>query len=414
MRNIGIIGAGQAGLQLGFMLLAKGYSVTLYSDRTPEQIFNAKLMAVAYLFGRAYGYEQELGLGFWDRRGHFAAGGDLNVCPAPGQRALTVQGRFFSPGMALDLRAKYAHWLAEFERRGGAVVIDDVHEEELDALARLHDLVLVSTGRNSFTHLFETDVARSPHTRPPRHLTAMIVRGMKPLPDTPFPALKFVLTPGHGEFFSMPYHDRLRGPLYSLLIEAIPGQGMDRFWGLTTAREVMARTRELLHDYAPWLDERVKDAAIVDESSWHCGAYTPTVRTPVGTLSSGRQVMGLGDAVILNDPIAGQGLNCAAKMAHHVGQAILAHGAEPFTADWMRQTFESFWRDEGQYITAFTNMLLQPPPPHMQQFLGAASQVPALADTFFDNFAEPPRFWPWIVSPAETQALIQRLSAATG
>jgi NADPH-dependent glutamate synthase beta subunit-like oxidoreductase len=45
MRNIGIIGAGQAGLQLGFMLLAKGYSVTVYSDRSAEQIFNARLSA---------------------------------------------------------------------------------------------------------------------------------------------------------------------------------------------------------------------------------------------------------------------------------------------------------------------------------------------------------------------------------
>lgn len=411
MRNIGIIGAGQAGLQLGFTLLAKGYSVTVYSDRTPEQIFNGKLTATPYLFGRAYEYERELGLDFWDPRGHFSQGGDLDVCSAPGQRALNVQGRILSPGIALDLRVKYARWLAEFERRGGTVVIDDMDEEELDALAPQHELVLVSTGRNSFTHLFERDLERSPHTRPARHLTAMILRGMKPLNDSPFPALKFILTPGHGEYFSMPYYDRIRGPLYCILIEAIPGQGMDRFWGITNTREVMARARDLIRDYSPWLAERVKDAAIVDESSWLTGAVTPTVRKPVGTLPSGRQVMGLGDAIILNDPIAGQGLNCAAKMAHHVAEAILAHGAEPFSGDWMRQTFESFWQHEGQYITAFTNMLLQPPPPHVQQLLGAASQVPALADTFFDNFGAPQRFFPWITSPEETQALVQRTSA---
>lgn len=33
MKKIGIVGAGQAGLQLGFELLAKGYQVTLYSDK---------------------------------------------------------------------------------------------------------------------------------------------------------------------------------------------------------------------------------------------------------------------------------------------------------------------------------------------------------------------------------------------
>jgi hypothetical protein len=99
-------------------------------------------------------------------------------------------------------------------------------------------------------------------------------------------------------------------------------------------------------------------------------------------------------------------------MAHHVGQALLAHGDAPFTADWMRQTFDGFWNSDAQYITGFTNMLLQPPPPHVQQYLGAATQVPALADAFFDNFGEPQRFWPWITSPEQTAAVIQKASTA--
>jgi predicted dinucleotide-binding enzyme len=37
MKNISIIGAGQAGLELGFMLLAEEHSITIYSDRTPEK-----------------------------------------------------------------------------------------------------------------------------------------------------------------------------------------------------------------------------------------------------------------------------------------------------------------------------------------------------------------------------------------
>jgi hypothetical protein len=42
--------------------------------------------------------------------------------------------------------------------------------------------------------------------------------------------------------------------------------------------------------------------------------------------------------------------------------------------------------------------------------MGAASQVPAVADMFFSNFAEPQDFWPWILSPEETEARIGRLS----
>lgn len=412
MRNIGIIGAGQAGLLLAFTLRAKGYAVTLYSDRTPEQIFNARLSATTYLFGRGYQYERELGLDFWGGQGEYPVGGDLDVCAAPGQRVLRVQGRMRSPGMAIDLRVKHARWLAELERRGGTVVVQDINLEALDALSARHDLMLVTTGRNSFTQLFERDAERSQHSRPPRNLTAMIVGGMKPWHETPFSALKFILTPGHGEYFSMPYHDRVRGPMLSILIEAIPGQGLDRFVGVTQAREVWARTKELVHDFSPWLEDRLEGGTIFDESSWLVGSFTPTVRKPVGRLPSGRAVMGLGDAVLLNDPVAGQGLNCASKAAHALSEAILAHGDRPFTEDWMRETSEHFWRTEGQYITAFTNMLLQAPPPHIQQFLGAASQVPALADTFFSNFAEPQDFWPWIASPAETEALIQQSRAA--
>lgn len=411
MRNVGIIGAGQAGLQLGFMLLAKGYSVTVYSDRSPEQVFNAKLASTAAQFGRASMYERELGIDFWQPRGgHVLAGGDLDVCPEPGQRALSVRGRISTPGFALDGRAKYARWLCEFESRGGQVIVGDVGLDALDALAPRHDLVLVSTGRNSFNQLFERDAERSPHTRPQRQLTAMIVEGMKPLYETPYAALKFILTPGHGEYFSMPYHDRIRGPLYCLLFEAVPGGAMDRFSGVATAREAMDVARGIVSDYSPWVADRLKDAHIVDESSWLNGAFAPTVRKPVGTLPSGRYVMGLGDAVILNDPIAGQGLNCASKMANYVGRAILAQGARPFTREWMNETFEDFWRRDGQYITGFSNMLLQPPPPHVEQLLGAAAQVPNVANMFFSNFAEPQYFWPWIESPNATEAHIQRLS----
>ncbi|RKH86969.1 FAD-binding oxidoreductase [Corallococcus sp. AB045] len=412
MRDIGIIGAGQAGLQLGFGLLEKGYTVTVYSDRTPEQIFNARLAATTYLFGRAHQYEQELGLDFWKGPGEYARGGDLDVCAAPGQRAIRVQGRILNPGKSLDLRAKYSRWLAEFERRGGSVVVRDVDVDALEVLATGHDLVVVTTGRNSFTRLFERDAERSVHTQPPRNLAAMIVTGMKPLHETPYPALKFILTAGHGEYFAMPYFDRIRGPLNCLLLEAIPGQGLDRFGGVSTAREAMERMKQVLRDFSPWVAERLEGASIVDESSWLTGAFTPTVRKPVGRLPSGRTVMGMGDVVMLNDPIAGQGLNSASKQAHAMTQAILAHGDQPFTPDWMEQTFEHFWRTEGQFITAFTNMLLQPPPPHVLRYLGAASAVSPLADMFFDNFGEPQRFWPWIASPDETEARIQHAAAA--
>ena len=38
MKRIAIVGAGQSGLQLGLGLLAAGYEVTMFSNRTGEDI----------------------------------------------------------------------------------------------------------------------------------------------------------------------------------------------------------------------------------------------------------------------------------------------------------------------------------------------------------------------------------------
>ncbi|ENW26514.1 hypothetical protein F924_02749 [Acinetobacter lwoffii ATCC 9957 = CIP 70.31] len=64
---------------------------------------------------------------------------------------------------------------------------------------------------------------------------------------------------------------------------------------------------------------------------------------------------------MVNDPIAGQGANNATRMVEHYLQAILAHGDEAFTAEWMTQVFDDFWEYSGRYTTEFTNLLLNPP-----------------------------------------------------
>lgn len=411
MRSIAIVGAGQAGLQIAFGLQRHGYDVTLFSERTPEQILNSRLPATAVLFERGTRYEQELGISFWKDEAPSAAGAHFDLCIAPGQRVLTVAGRVAGQGVSVDLRLKFSRWLTEFERRGGKVVIQELGAADLDALASRHDLVLVASGKGTLSRLFPRDDARSVHTKPTRHIAAMMLSGVKPWPDVAYPVIKFILTATDGEIFWMPNYDRLKGPAVGLLVEAKPGSELDCLSDVKSGREAVTRLKALVHRFAPWADEVLKDAEVTDESAWLTGAFTPTVRQPSARLPSGGLVMGVGDAAILNDPVAGQGLNCASKMAHFVTEAILAHGARPFTEDWMREVSDGFWEKDGRWITAFSNLLLEPPPPHVQQVLGAASQVPAIADAFFDNFTEPQRFWPWIADPVEAQAFIQRMSA---
>ena len=78
------------------------------------------------------------------------------------------------------------------------------------------------------------------------------------------------------------------------------------------------------------------------------------------TLPSGKLVFGLGDAVVVNDPVTGQGSNNATKAAKVYLDAILAHGDAPYTRAWMEQTFERYW-DYAKWVVQWTNPLLLPP-----------------------------------------------------
>src|SRR5438094_10572490 len=65
MKRIAIIGAGQSGLQLGIGLLDAGYEVTLYSDRSADDIQRGHVLSSQCMFDSALETERELGLNYW-------------------------------------------------------------------------------------------------------------------------------------------------------------------------------------------------------------------------------------------------------------------------------------------------------------------------------------------------------------
>ena len=115
----------------------------------------------------------------------------------------------------------------------------------------------------------------------------------------------------------------------------------------------------------------------------------------------------MADAVVLNDPITGQGSNNAAKCAEVYLEAILARGDEQFTAEWMQQTFDRYWRGYAQWVTQWTNALLAPPKPHVLELLGAAAELPSLAGTIVNGFDDPRAFFPWWFDPDEAARLLE-------
>lgn len=150
---------------------------------------------------------------------------------------------------------------------------------------------------------------------------------------------------------------------------------------------------------------------LTDELAWLKGGVAPTVRKPVAYLPSGKAVMALGDAAISYDPIAAQGANSASKMAHHVLQHIIAHKDRPFVAEWMTETFETYWENEAQYMQAFTSALLEPITPAAAAVLQAGAQHEAIASEFFSNFNNPRDYWPWLIDENEARKWIAEKTA---
>lgn len=412
MKKIAIIGGGQGGLHLGFGLLEQGHQVTLYNDRSPGEILSSRLPSTAYVFNEVCQMEYELGLNFWEEESKLGEGMLFDFREPSGQSLLTLVGHLHErAGRAMDQRTKFSRWMQEFERRGGSLVIQTVTQPILDDIAKDNDIAFVASGRSTLNSLFERDAQRSLHEKPPRHITAMVLHNPALLKDRPWPRidfrpLRFNFIRNEGEFFSLPFYSHIRGDCRSFLFEARPGSSMDVFQGANDGHTVVGLARQILEKFAPDDAALFEGAELIDANAWLKGEFTPTVRNPLGHLPSGRVVMGIGDTVCLNDPIASQGANNASRMANHILSRIAHSSAVELDASWMQHVFDTFWEESAQYATSFTNTLLQDPSDNLLKLLSAASQNRSFADHFVRCFERPDEFWPWIADPLEADKLI--------
>jgi hypothetical protein len=415
MRRIAIIGAGQAGLQLALGLQQHGYFVTLVADRTPEQVETGRVMSTQALFHDACQLERQQELNFWEERCPPIEGIALSV-PHPeiaGEKALAFEARLDHPAYSVDQRVKFASWQREFVVRGGQIIIEHAGVQTAERLSDSHDLTLIATGKGDLGQLFERDASRSPYTRPQRHLALAYLKGV--LPRTGHSAVAFNLIPGAGEIFLIPGLTRTVDgawlPYENLLIEAVPGGSLDVFQDVRDPHEQLRLMLGLIENFCPWEYGRVEEAELTDPLATLTGNVTPQVRRPVATLASGRLVLGLGDTLVVNDPVTGQGSGNAARAAALYLERILWQGERPFDRTWMNDTFEDYW-GYAQYVTQWTNTLLAPPPAHLLEVLGAAQTQPGVAKAFVNGFNHPPQFFPWISSPQEAARFIDRHSTA--
>ena len=212
--------------------------------------------------------------------------------------------------------------MEEIEHRGGKVVVRSATVEDLEDLARDHDLVVVSTGRGGLTSLFERDADRSPYDAPQRVASLTYLHGVAPARRGPGPALP--LGRGRRRVLHVPRADRRRA------LRHRRRRGRARRAARLLGRrdhpaEHLAVLRSALAEHFPSEAARLAGAALVDDHSVLRGRITPAVRRPVGTLPSGAPVLGMADVVVLNDPLTSQGSNNAIKSASFYLEAIAAH-----------------------------------------------------------------------------------------
>jgi 2-polyprenyl-6-methoxyphenol hydroxylase-like FAD-dependent oxidoreductase len=407
MRKIIIVGAGQAGLQLGVGLLDAGYDVTIVSNRTGDQIRNGKVMSSQCMFGGALARERALGLNLWDAECPPVEGISFTVPDGEGGKAISWASRVDVPAQSVDQRVKMPAWIAEFERRGGKLEPADAGVDDLETYTREADLVVVAAGKGDIAKLFTRDAGRSTYDAPQRALALTYVNGLTPRPE--HSAVSFNLVPGVGEYFVFPALTT-SGPCEIMVFEGVPGGPFDSWGDVRTPAEHLAHSRALLQQYLPWEAERATDVTLTDDNGILAGRFPPTVRHPVGVLPSGAVVLGLADVVVLNDPITGQGSNNASKCAASYLNSILEHRDAPFDAAFMQATFERYW-DYARYVAEWTNALLAPPPPHVLDLLGAAGANPRIARRFANGFDDPRDFHHWFLDPAAAAAYLAEAAA---
>jgi 2-polyprenyl-6-methoxyphenol hydroxylase-like FAD-dependent oxidoreductase len=403
-KKVAIVGSGQAGLQLAFSLLANGYTVTVVSDRTPEQIETGKISATAALFWRGQEYERALGLNYWDDKTVRNEKVALDVRGADGARLFGFTGHFRKGvGLFVDLRLKYATWLRELERRGGRVVIEKAGVPEIEELAKANDLVFVGVGRGT-SELFERDAERSVYAAPRRSLGVAIVR--RPWEKADEWAINIV--PGVGELCAAPLLAAEGVQTRALLAWGVPGSTID-FSGVDSGQETLARLRSAFERYSPEQFALIEDKPLLDANSWIAGAVTPVVRKALGRLPSGKPVIALGDTLVTVDPISANGLNNATYAAHLFAERIVQRGDRPFDEAWVESVAGEFW-DHARHAYALQAALLDPPE-HIGEVLQAASGNQALADDILSSYPDPPSV-DWLYDAQKARAHVQRRVAS--
>jgi 2-polyprenyl-6-methoxyphenol hydroxylase-like FAD-dependent oxidoreductase len=406
--SIGIVGSGIAGLHLGLFLRQHDVPVTIYADRTAEEIATGRIQNTVAHHHTTLERERALGVHFWEAAEY---GYDGHYHYFGGEQPLYFFGGFSARSSCIDYRLYLPRLTAEYEERGGELVIQSVEATDVERLSRDHELVVICAGRAGLASMFPRRPEHSPYDAPQRRLCAGHYHGIA---RTDPVAVSFSVWPGHGELLELPMYSR-DGHITVLLFESIPGGEQDV---LTDTRyeddpAVFERTvLDILRDHYPKVFERVDQSefGLTGPLDLLQGAVTPIVREDYVRLPTGKYALAVGDAHVVVDPLVGQGANLASYSAWELGNAI-ATGLSYDERFCLQVAHRRAERMLG--CSDWVNFMLAPPAPHLLELVGAMSQNRSICDEFTYNFNEPEKQWDILATPERTHAfLAARLAAA--
>jgi hypothetical protein len=406
-KNIGIIGAGTAGLHLGLHLRKHGIDATVITDRRPEEYETSRLVNTVAHHAVTLERERRLGVAHWDKDEHhyFCHHHYFGVGAAP----LSFRGDFARPSRAVDYRIYLPTLMRDFESRGGKLEYATIAEDDVPALAKRFDLVVAAVGKGALGKLFATAPGLQPFAAPQRHLCVGLYRGIR---DATPRGVTLSVAPGQCDLIEIPTLT-FGGMATALLCETVPGSDMEEIYRLKyddDPKRFIAKVLEKLERYHPTVYDRVDTARfeLCSPRDLLQGAILPAVRRTSVDLD-GTLAVAVGDVHMTLDPIVGQGANMASYGAEVLAEEIVAHDV------FDRRFVESVdRRREDRIHSAFhwTNAHLVPPTPELFEAVGAMSANKALCDEFTTDFNYPERQWNHLATPQRIRAWLKSKGAS--
>ncbi|MGZ4169568.1 MAG: monooxygenase, partial [Solirubrobacteraceae bacterium] len=168
MTSIAIVGSGVSGLHLGLFLQQHDVPVTIYSDKTAEQIASGRLLNTVAHHHHTLERERELGVHHWDASEYGYVCHQHAVLGTP--EPMRWRGDFKQPSSIIDYRLYLPRLLRDYEERGGDLVVGAIDAEQIERIGADHDLVVVAAGRGMGA-MFAPIPEKCPYDKPQRRLS---------------------------------------------------------------------------------------------------------------------------------------------------------------------------------------------------------------------------------------------------